>query len=140
MNSQINIFAKLLNITILILVILYTFLYYFSFISIILSGLIITISTVSFLLKIFYWNKIKKILKKNNKQKENILKIFFCIFTYILPSYYILVQSQLIVSNNIILFTLIIISIFTLVGILLENYLNILEKKYLNEYFYKSKI
>ena len=135
MNSQINIFAKLLNITILILVILYTFLYYFSFISIILSGLIITISTVSFLLKIFYWNKIKKILKKNNKQKENILKIFFCIFTYILPSYYILVQSQLIVSNNIILFTLIIISIFTLVGILLENYLNILEKKYLNEYF-----
>ena len=74
-----------------------------------------------------------------NISKSFFLRITFCIFTYITPSYYIFKQDGLVMNNNIILITLIIISIFASIGMFIERYLFFIESKHTVSLYYGER-
>ena len=127
---------------ILFSIITFTILFYFQITNNFLSSFIVIICITTLLVKLSYWYTIRKsseMIKIINKPNIFLLRLAFCIFTYITPTYYILQQPSLVLSNYIMLVTLIIISILTLIGIILERYLFILESNYSANPFIKKK-
>ena len=123
----------ILNFLILFSIITFTILFYFKITNNFLSSFIVIICITTLLIKLSYWYTIRKsseMIEIINKPNAFLLRLAFCVFTYITPTYYILQQPSLILSNYIMLVTLIIISILTLIGIILERYLFILESNY----------
>ena len=126
MINLLKIIVNILNFSILLSFIAYTILFYFKININYFENFIIINSIVALLFKLFYWYSLKispregKIVKKSNLY---FLRLAFSIFTYILPIYYLIQKNNLVVSDYIILITLIIISLFILAGIIIEKYL-----------------
>ena len=120
----------ILNFLILVLIIIFTSLFYFQTKITFLSNFIVIITIITLFLKLLYWHLIKRpteMVNSINKSNIFLLRITFCILTYITPAYYILQQPSLVVNNYVISITLIIISILIFVGILVERYLFFIE-------------
>jgi len=134
----------ILNFCILGSIIAFTILFYFQITINFLSGFIGLISITTLLLKLLYWYLIRRsseIINTINRSNAFLLRLAFCIFTYITPTYYILQQPSLVISNYVILVTLIIISILAFVGIIMERYIFFIESNYsLNPFYEKNNI
>ena len=133
----------ILNFCILGSIIVFTILFYFQITINFLSGFIGIISITTLLLKLLYWYLIRRsseIINTINRSNAFLLRLAFCIFTYITPTYYILQQPSLVISNYVILVTLIIISILAFVGIIMERYLFFIESNYPLKHFMKKII
>ena len=126
MINLLKIITNILNFSILLSFIAYTILFYFQIKINYIENFIIINSIIALLLKSFYWHTINNLSRKKifiTKSNLHFLKLTFFIFSYILPSYYLIQKNNLVVSDYIILITLIIISLFILVGIIIERYL-----------------
>tara|TARA_Y100001970_G_scaffold287378_1_gene411899 strand:+ start:136 stop:471 length:336 start_codon:yes stop_codon:yes gene_type:complete len=109
-------------------------LFYFKIKNIILTNFIIITATILLFTKLIYWYSNKNLQKEAEEvDRKNIilLRLAFCIFTYISPVYYIFQENTLVVSHNISAITLIIIIIFVLIGIFIERLLYLKESKQL---------
>ena len=126
MINKYKIITNILNFCILFSFIAYTILFYFQIKIQNIENFIIINSIIAILFKSFCWYTIK-ILPNEEKfiKKSNLffLRLIFFIFSYILPPYYLIQKNNLVVSDYVILITLIIISIFILAGIIVERYL-----------------
>ena len=126
MTDLLKIITNILNFSILFSFITYTVLFYFQIKINYIENFIFINSIIALLLKSFYWHIINNLSRKKifiKKTNLHFLKLTFFIFSYILPSYYLIQKNNLVVSDYIILITLIIISLFILVGIIIERYL-----------------
>ena len=126
MINLLKIITNILNFSILLSFIAYTILFYFQIKINYIENFIIINSIIALLLKSFYWHTINNLSRKKifiTKSNLHFLKLTFFIFSYILPSYYLIQKNNLVVNDYIILITLIIISLFILVGIMIERYL-----------------
>jgi len=124
--NLLKIITIILNFLILISFIAYTILFYFQIKINYIENFIIINTILALLFKSLYWQTIKNSSRKKISVKQSnlhFLKLTFLIFSYILPAYYLIQKKNLVVSDNVILITLIIISIFILVGIIIERYL-----------------
>ena len=118
--------TNILNFSILLSFIAFTILFYFQIKINYIENFIIVNSIIALLFKSLYWYKIKNLSRNKifiNKSNFLFLKVTFFIFSYILPSYYLIQKNNLVVSDYVILITLIIITLFILVGIVIERYL-----------------
>ena len=114
-----------LDLLILCLIILFTTLYCSKIEIIFLSKIIIIITLITLVTKMFYWFSNTKFLDKNDiKNNTNLffLRIAVCIFLYITPAYYFIQYPNLVVSEYIISFTLIIVSFLALLAKAIEKY------------------
>ncbi len=112
----------------------FSYLFYFKIKNIILTNFIIITATILLFTKLIYWYSNKNLQKEAEEvDRKNIilLRLAFCIFTYISPVYYIFQENTLVVSHNISAITLIIIIIFVLIGIFIERLLYLKESKQL---------
>ena len=120
-------FIKLINIildcSILFSLIIYSLLFYFEIKLNFLFPLIVTISIAALTTKLFRWYISKNFNENNLTNRSNIfiVRLLSCIFVYIVPSYYIIQSPNLVVSQYIILITLIIISILACSGLMIEK-------------------
>ena len=81
-----------------------------------------------------------EMINKINISKSLILRLSFCIFSYLTPAYYFSINEDLILDQNIIKVTLIIISILALVGMCIERYLFFIESKHTVSLYYGNKV
>ena len=126
MINILKVITNILNLSILFSFIAYTILFYYQIKINYIENFIIIISIVALLLKSFFWYKIKILSEEKkiiDKSKLYFLRLTFFIFSYTLPPYYLIQKNNLVVSDYIILITLIIISLFILTGIIVERYL-----------------
>jgi len=141
MTQLLKTIIYILNFLILFSIITFTILFYFQITINFLSGFIGIISITTLLLKLLYWYLIRRsseMINTINRSNAFLLRLAFCIFTYITPTYYILQQPSLVISNYVILVTLIIISILAFVGIIMERYLFFIESNYPLKHFYEK--
>ena len=135
--SPLTLVIYILNFIILGCIFSYTIFFYLGIKNFFLSNFIIIFSLITFSLKLLYWHLIKKFLNSDvNKSKLFLLRIAFCTFTYLTPAYYIFKQESLVMNNDIILITLIIILIIATIGIFIERYLFFKESKYTINLYY----
>ena len=78
-------------------------------------------------------------INKINKSKSILLRLTVCIFSYITPAYYILQQNDLVMNDDIIAITLIVISIVASIGMFIERYLFFIESKHTVSLYYGEK-
>ena len=121
MTHSLNIINVILDYLILLLLIIYSILFYYEFKFNILSYLIIAISALALSMKLLKWHTISNKRYSTNKSHLFILKIICCTFLYILPPYYIIQSLSLVVSQFVISITLIIVSLLIFSGILIEK-------------------
>ena len=124
----------ILNFLIISSIFTHSLLFYLEKKILLLSNSVIIFSLTALFLKLLYWQSIKKrsefqIYYKKNYSKLFLLRATFCIFTYITPAYYIFKQTTLVMNNDIISITLIIIFVIAFTGILIERYLHSEEKR-----------
>jgi len=81
-----------------------------------------------------------EMINKIKNSKSFILRLTFCIFTYVTPANYILELPYLVVSDYVISFTLIIITIIAVIGMFIERYLFFIDSKHTVSLFYGNKI
>ena len=132
MINLLKICTYILNFLVLFSIIIFIILFYFQIKINFISNFIIIISILAIFLKLIFWYLIRKPLEKISNDNESNLFLFrlgICIFTYITPSYYLLQKPNLVMSNYVILITLIIISALVFIGIVMEIYLFIFESK-----------
>ena len=113
--------------------VIFSILFYFKININYIPYLIIAVSIIAFLTKLFYWNQtevIKKIVKFNDSINFALFRLSICIFLYITPSYYILQYPKLIISENIISATLFLILFLALVTLVFEKYLFFFKKNF----------
>ena len=144
-NSPLTLIIFILNFIILGSIFSYTIMFCFGEKNIFLSNLIVIFSLLTFSLKLLYWYSIKKIstsetINEINKSKLFLLRLTFCTFIYLTPAYYIFNQKSLVMNDDIILITLIIISIIAFIGIFIERHLFFIESKNTVNLHYKNKL
>ena len=91
---------------------------------------IIIISMTLLIIKLLYWYSIRKSQrgrKSINKQKSFLLRLTFCIFTYITPVYYIIQEPYLVISHYVSTITFTIVTILAIIGIIIERWLFFIE-------------
>ena len=113
--------------------VIFSILFYFKININYIPYLIIAVSIIAFLTKLFYWNQtevLKKIVKFNDSINFALFRLSICIFLYITPSYYILQYPKLIISENIISATLFLILFLALVTLIFEKYLFFFKKNF----------
>lgn len=134
-KNSLNQIIFILNIIIIGCIFTYTFLFYIGEKNFFLSNLIVIFSLITFFLKLLYWHLIKnlinsKIINGVNKSKSFFLRLTLCIFIYVTPSYYIFKQDSLVMNDNIISITLIIITTIASIGFCIERYLFFLDSNF----------
>ena len=144
-KSPLTLIIFILNFIILGSIFSYTIMFCFGEKNIFLSNLIVIFSLITFSLKLLYWYSIKKnstskTINEINKSKLFLLRLTFCTFSYLVPAYYIFNQKSLVMNDDIILITLIIISIIAFIGIFIERHLFFIESKNTVNLHYKNKL
>ena len=144
-NSPLTLIIFILNFIILGSIFSYTIMFCFGEKNIFLSNLIVIFSLITFSLKLLYWYSIKKFstsetINEINKSKLFLLRLTFSTFIYLAPAYYIFNQKSLVMNDDIILITLIIISIIAFIGIFIERHLFFIESKNTVNLDYKNKL
>ena len=127
----------ILNFLILGSIITFAVLFHYNTKNVVLSNFIIIIAMTALFFKLLYWYSIKKTAKSDhssvresdnlNNTKVYLLRLAFCIFTYITPTYYIAQQPNLVMSNHVISITLVIVIIVAIIGMFIERYLFFIE-------------
>jgi len=127
----------ILNFLVLGSIITFAVLFHYNTKIILLTNFIIIISMTALFFKLLYWYSIKKPAKSNlstvrasdnqNNVKVYLLRLAFCIFTYVTPTYYIAQQPSLVMGNHVVSITLVIITIVAIIGMFIERYLFFIE-------------
>jgi len=127
----------ILNFLVLGSILTFTVLFHYNTKNVILSNFIIIISITALFFKLLYWYSIKKTAKSDhstaresdnlNNTKVYLLRLAFCIFTYVTPAYCIAQQPNLVMSNHVISITLVIVIIVAIIGMFIERYLFFIE-------------
>ena len=108
-------------------------LFYFNIQIIFLTNLIIIVAITLLIFKLAYWYTIRKTLqslKIIDKQKSFLLRLSFCIFTYITPVYCIIQEPHLVVSHYVSTITFTIVTVLAIIGIFIERWLFIIESQH----------
>ena len=114
-------------------------LFYINIQIIFLTNFIIIVSITLLLIKLAYWYSIRKTLRNINsidKQKSFLLRLAFCIFTYITPVYCIIQEPYLVVSHYVSTITFTIVTILAIIGIFIERRLLTAETKLSTNVYY----
>ena len=107
-------------------------LFYLKIKIIFLTNFIIIMSIALLLVKLIYWHSIRKPQRNTNsidKQKSFLLRLTFCIFTYITPVYFIIQEPHLVVSHYVSTITFTIVTVLAIIGIFIERWLFIIESQ-----------
>ena len=107
-------------------------LFYINIQIIFLTNFIIIVSITLLLIKLAYWYSIRKTLRNINsidKQKYFLLRLTFCIFTYITPVYCIIQEPHLVVSHYVSTITFTIVTVLAIIGMFIERWLFFTESK-----------
>ena len=124
MIDKLKIYINIFNLLILVCLITYTILFFLKIKINFFSNFIILLSLSTLFIRLIFWYLIKKSsnLLKNISSNLLLARLGSSIFIYITPSFYIQQQPSLVMSNNVILITLIVISIIVFCGIFMEKY------------------
>ena len=107
-------------------------LFYFNIKIIFLTNFIIIMSIALLLVKLIYWHSIRKLQRNTNsidKQKSFLLRLTFCIFTYITPVYCIIQEPSLVVSHYVSTITFTIVTVLAIIGMFIERWLFIIDSQ-----------
>lgn len=99
-------------------------LFYFNIEIFFITYLIIITSLILFVINLTYWYYSRKSIfniKNIDKKRVFIIRLIFCIVTYITPVYCIIQEPSLVVSRNVSIITYTIVTIFAIMGILIER-------------------
>ena len=113
-------------------------LFYLNIQIIFLTNFLIIISLSLLIIKLTYWYNIRSILRNINsidKQKSFLLRLAFCIFTYITPVYCIIQEPHLVVSHYVSTITFTIVTILAIIGMFIERFLNFKEFQHTNSLY-----
>ena len=108
-------------------------LFYFNTQIIFLTNFIVIASITLLIIKLAYWYSIRKTLRNINsidKQKSLLLRLTFCIFTYITPVYCIIQEPHLVVSHYVSTITFTIVTVLAIIGIFIERRLFFMESQH----------
>jgi len=108
-------------------------LFYFNTQIIFLTNFIIIIAITLQIYKLAYWYSIRKTLQGRNtidKQKSFLLRLMFCILTYITPVYCIIQEPYLVVSHYVSAITFTIVTVLAIIGMFIERRLFFMESQY----------
>ena len=108
-------------------------LFYINIQIIFLTNFIIIVSITLLLIKLAYWYSIRKTLRNINsidKQKFFLLRLTFCIFTYITPVYCIIQEPHLVVSHYVSTITFTIVTVLAIIGMFIERFLFVMESQH----------
>ena len=108
-------------------------LFYFNIQIIFLTNSIIIASITLLIIKLVHWYLISKTLRTVNsidKQKSFLLRLTFCIFTYITPVYCIIQEPHLVVSHYVSTITFTIVTVLAIIGIFVERWLFFMESQH----------
>ena len=107
-------------------------LFYFNVKIIFLTNSIIIVSITLLTIKLANWYSIRKNLKGINsidKQKSFLLRLTFCILTYITPAYCIFQEPSLVISHYVSAITFTIVTVLAIIGMFIERWLFIVESQ-----------
>ena len=141
MIDKLKIYINIFNLLILVCIATYTILFILKIKINFFSNFIILLSLSIFFLRLILWYLIKKSSNfVNNNINSNLLlaRLGSCIFIYITPSFYIIQQPKLVMSDNVISITLIVVSIIVFFGIFMERYFFLLDPNQTFSNFYKN--
>ena len=122
-----------------VILICFLILFYINIRVIFLTNFIIIASITLLIIKLAYWFSIRKALRNISsidKQKSFLLRLTFCIFTYITPFYCIIQEPHLVVSHYVSAITFTIVTILAIIGIFIERRLIIAESKLSTNAYY----
>ena len=113
-------------------------LFYLNIQIIFLTNFLIIISLSLLIIKLTYWYNIRNILRNISsidKQKSFLLRLAFCIFTYITPVYCIIQEPYLVVSHYVSTITFTIVTVLAIIGMFIERFLNFKEFQHANSLY-----
>ena len=113
-------------------------LFYLNIQIIFLTNFLIIVSLSLLIIKLTYWYNIRSILRNINsidKQKSFLLRLAFCIFTYITPVYCIIQEPYLVVSHYVSTITFTIVTVLAIIGMFIERFLNFKEFQHTNSLY-----
>ena len=108
-------------------------LFYINIQIIFLTNFIIITSITLLIIKLAHWYFISKTLRTINsidKQKSFLLRLAFCILTYITPVYCIIQEPHLVISHHISIITFTIVTVLAIIGIFIERWLFFMESQH----------
>ena len=108
-------------------------LYYINIQIIFLTNFIVIVSITLLIIKLAYWYSIRKTLRSLNsidKQKSFLLRLTFCILTYISPVYCITQEPHLVVSHYVSTITFTIVTVLAIIGMFIERWLFFMESQH----------
>ena len=120
------------NLAYVIGLICFLILFYFNIKIILLTNFIISTSIALFVFKILYWHFSRKSQQGTNsidKQKYFLLRLTFCIFTYITPAYFLIQEPSLVVSHYVSTITFTIVTVLAIIGMFIERWLFTIESQ-----------
>ena len=121
------------NVAFAVGLICFLILFYFNTKIIFLTNFIIIIAITLQIYKLAYWYSIRKALQGINtidKQKSFLLRLMFCILTYITPVYCIIQEPYLVVSHYVSAITFTIVTVLAIIGMFIERRLFFMESQY----------
>ena len=107
-------------------------LFYFNIKIIFLTNSILITSITLLIIKSAHWYFINKTLRTVNsidKQKSFLLRLTFCIFTYITPVYCIIQEPHLVVSHYVSTITFTIVTVLAIIGVFIERWIFFMESQ-----------
>ena len=113
-------------------------LFYLNIQIIFLTNFLIIVSLSLLIIKLTYWYTIRNILRNISsidKQKSFLLRLAFCIFTYITPVYCIIQEPYLVVSHYVSTITFTIVTVLAIIGMFIERFLNFKEFQHANSLY-----
>ena len=116
-------------------------LFYINIQIIFLTNFIIIMSITLLIIKLAYWYYINKSQQSKNsidKEKSFLLRLTFCIFTYITPVYCIFQEPHLVVSHYVSAITFTIVTILAIIGMFIERWLFFTELKHSANLYYRN--
>ena len=116
-------------------------LFYINIKFIFLTYFIIIMSITLLIIKLAYWYSIRKTLRRINrinKQKYFLLRLTFCILTYITPVYCIVQEPYLVVSHYVSTITFTIVTVLAIIGMFIERWLFFTESKHSANLYYEN--
>ena len=129
------------NVTFAVGLICFLILFYFNIQIIFLTNSIIIASITLLIIKLVHWYFISKTLRTVNsidKQKSFLLRLTFCIFTYITPVYCIIQEPHLVVSHYVSTITFTIVTVLAIIGIFVERWLFFMESQHTDSLYDKN--
>ena len=129
------------NVAFAVGLICFLILFYFNTQIIFLTNFIIIIAITLQIYKLAYWYSIRKTLQGINtidKKKSFLLRLMFCILTYITPVYCIVQEPYLVVNHYVSTITFTIITILAIIGMFIERWLFFNESKHSANLHYEN--